>query len=234
MALKDRLKQRIEELGTNPAAVARTANLNPTGVRDILQGKSQNPRSDTLKKLAVALRVSENWLMGVDDPSPNLPPNHFLKRVVGVVQAGVWTETNEIPFEDQREVIVPMPEGPLVEHVFLLDVRGDSMNRADILDGDTVACIPFDKYPKDLQTGDMVVAYRSDGHGLIEATIKELDIREDGACWLWPRSDDPEFAAPIKLPSPSKWPSDMEHLSSDEVYVQAVYLGRAPRQIKVG
>ena len=39
---------------TNPAEVARRAGINPTGVYDILSGKSRSPRLDTLHKIAVA------------------------------------------------------------------------------------------------------------------------------------------------------------------------------------
>lgn len=39
--------------GTNPAEVARRSGINPTGVYDILSGKSRSPRLDTLHKIAV-------------------------------------------------------------------------------------------------------------------------------------------------------------------------------------
>lgn len=39
--------------GTNAAEVARKAGINPTGVYDILKGKSRSPRLDTLHKIAV-------------------------------------------------------------------------------------------------------------------------------------------------------------------------------------
>ena len=38
---------------TNPSEVARRAGLNPTGVYDILSGKSRSPRLDTLNRIAV-------------------------------------------------------------------------------------------------------------------------------------------------------------------------------------
>lgn len=38
---------------TNAAEVARRAGINPTGVYDILKGKSRSPRLDTLHKIAV-------------------------------------------------------------------------------------------------------------------------------------------------------------------------------------
>lgn len=43
----------MERKGTNPAEVARRAGINPTGVYDILSGKSRSPRLDTLYKIAV-------------------------------------------------------------------------------------------------------------------------------------------------------------------------------------
>lgn len=39
--------------GTNSAEVARRAGINPTGVYDILSGKSRSPRLDTLNRIAV-------------------------------------------------------------------------------------------------------------------------------------------------------------------------------------
>lgn len=39
--------------GTNPSEVARKSGLNPTGVYDILSGKSRSPRLDTLNRIAV-------------------------------------------------------------------------------------------------------------------------------------------------------------------------------------
>lgn len=38
---------------TNPSEVARKAGINPTGVYDIISGKSRSPRLDTLQKIAV-------------------------------------------------------------------------------------------------------------------------------------------------------------------------------------
>ena len=43
--------------GINAADLARRAKLNPTGVYDILSGKSRSPRLDTIHKIASALGV---------------------------------------------------------------------------------------------------------------------------------------------------------------------------------
>lgn len=43
--------------GTNAAEVARRAGINPTGVYDILNGKSLHPRLDTINKIAKGIGV---------------------------------------------------------------------------------------------------------------------------------------------------------------------------------
>lgn len=47
------LEATMARKGTNPAEVARRSGLNPTGVYDILSGKSRSPRLDTLNRIAV-------------------------------------------------------------------------------------------------------------------------------------------------------------------------------------
>lgn len=47
------LEAAMARKGTNPSEVARNAGVNPTGVYDILSGKSRSPRLDTLHKIAV-------------------------------------------------------------------------------------------------------------------------------------------------------------------------------------
>lgn len=51
------LRQAMLDKGTNAAELARSAGVNPTGVYDILSGKSRSPRLETVSKLARALGV---------------------------------------------------------------------------------------------------------------------------------------------------------------------------------
>lgn len=55
--LADNIRRLMAERGINEKALARSAGLGPTGVRDILQGKSGSPRVETLAKIARALNV---------------------------------------------------------------------------------------------------------------------------------------------------------------------------------
>lgn len=47
----------MERKRLNPAELARRAGLNPTGVYDILSGKSRSPKIETLGKIAKGLDV---------------------------------------------------------------------------------------------------------------------------------------------------------------------------------
>ena len=53
MLVARNLQDAMTRKGTNAAEVARNAGLNPTGVYDIISGKSRSPRLDTLHKIAV-------------------------------------------------------------------------------------------------------------------------------------------------------------------------------------
>jgi len=47
----------MDAKGETAASLARRAGINPTGVYDILSGKSRSPRIETLSKIASALSV---------------------------------------------------------------------------------------------------------------------------------------------------------------------------------
>ncbi len=71
--------------GLNSASLARLAGINATGVRDIFNGKSRNPRSDTLQKIAAALEctVADLFAVGGQSTPPTapeepLPPSNVL------------------------------------------------------------------------------------------------------------------------------------------------------------
>ena len=71
---------------TNPSEVARRAGLNPTGVYDILSGKSRSPRLDTLNRIAVQwLGVPLAALLA--EPSED-DLSQELIEVIGLLPAG--------------------------------------------------------------------------------------------------------------------------------------------------
>ncbi len=115
--------------------------------------------------------------------------------VIGAVQGGVFQLAVEWPDEDRFQVpVAPLPGYEGVQ-LRALKVVGPSVNQL-YPDGSYVIVARAEDV--EVREGDRVVVYRSHG-GLIEATIKELRVEQDGRIALWPRSDHPEFQEPIYL-----------------------------------
>lgn len=117
--------------------------------------------------------------------------------VVGEVQAGVWREAVEWDFDEQFEVpYYPAPNVPNVP-VRAFIVRGTSMNKL-YPDGTMVFVASTIANKIKPASGNKVLVSRRNADGFYEATIKELFIDENGRKWLWPRSYDPQYQAPIE------------------------------------
>ncbi|MBM3482891.1 MAG: helix-turn-helix transcriptional regulator [Alphaproteobacteria bacterium] len=163
-ALVRELERRMQAAGLNQKSLALKAGLNETAVRDIRIGRSRNPRTDTLKRLATALGVSVGVLSGhtpvaaararppVRGKSPRtLAPalklrpersSEFVYVPVYGVSAGAGHgmdfepagETSRLPF--RREWLRQVTTAP-VDQLALITVHGDSM-APTLIDGDTV------------------------------------------------------------------------------------------------
>lgn len=124
-------------------------------------------------------------------------------EVIGSVQAGVFTEALEWDLSDRYLVTCPIDDGyPVALHRYALEVRGESMNKV-FPSGSMVSVINFYELGRQPETSDFVVVHRRDPYGPgFEATIKALQIREDGSICLWPQSTDPRFQQPFVFPTP--------------------------------
>src|SRR5688572_14883471 len=67
--LADRIRDRLEELGLSARAASLKAGGSDGMIRNILIGVSENPRGDTLTKIAKVLEVSPEWLLTGEGPS---------------------------------------------------------------------------------------------------------------------------------------------------------------------
>jgi transcriptional regulator with XRE-family HTH domain len=67
------IRKRMEELGLNAKQTSLKAGLGETYVRDILEGRSQNPRIEHLARVAKVLKCSVDDLR---DPADNETPSH--------------------------------------------------------------------------------------------------------------------------------------------------------------
>ncbi|MDO4928520.1 MAG: transcriptional repressor LexA [Corynebacterium sp.] len=96
--------------------------------------------------------------------------------LVGSIAAGV-----PITAEQNTESYLPLPTDFVgaSDELFMLEVKGDSMIDAGILDGDFIIVRGGNYHP---ETGDIVAARLDD-----EATVKEFQVDDDGF-WLVPHN----------------------------------------------
>jgi len=73
--LQDRVRKRLEELELSGTAASLKASDGKSRdiVKNILSGRSLNPRIDTLSNLASALETTPEWLLNGDGPPPPPP-----------------------------------------------------------------------------------------------------------------------------------------------------------------
>ena len=185
----DRLKQAATQKGWGAAELARRAGLPAANVVKYLQCAVDNPRGNTMSRLAKALGCSEMWLrhgtgeMTAPDPletnvrpGPELPgldtPRNV--EVLGVVAGGDddWFDLNGSVIDYVRQ-----PPGiAKADQVFALYVVGESMSpRYD--PGDLVY---INKSRPPAIGGDVVVELHPEGEGRPgRAFIKRLVRRND-------------------------------------------------------
>lgn len=199
------IRMRLSAVGKSPREASIEATGNPEAIRNILRGKSFNPRSDTLAKLAKVLGVAPEELMRAALPGSGAFEIAPLSRtqdqgilVLGEVAAGVW---REVPIDNGQEgvalPILPDPRHP-AERQFGVVVRGESINKV-AKDGDYLICLaPDDDVRHSIKDGDLVVLERIRPDGLREVTVKRVRHAFDG--WeFWSESTDPRYSGAINL-----------------------------------
>jgi transcriptional regulator with XRE-family HTH domain len=74
---KAKIRQRLAHLGKSVRQAEREGNLTEGTIKNVLLGKSKNPRADTVHRIAAALEMPAHELMGLaapSDTSPNRAP----------------------------------------------------------------------------------------------------------------------------------------------------------------
>lgn len=211
---RERLRALLQERRITPRALSNEIGDNPYIVRDILNAKSKNPRSDTLSKIADALGVPLSEF--VDETAPALLPPNELKIVPRYLEvryrakAGQWYEMDgdePPPYFDGA--VAPKPKYAAWPQ-WLEYVDGDSVNLkiqpgqfAHVVDAREMGYAP--------KTGDWVVVERHRDQGAIrERTIKQVEVRDGGAVLLWPRSTNPKWQEPVKMRDGAREGEDVE------------------------
>lgn len=136
-------------------------------------------------------------------PEARFPEGFQRIAVVGEVQAGEWREALE--WDESRHELLFMHEDERFKGIprFALKVAGPSMNQI-YPEGSLVVCVRFMELDRDPQDGEKVIVYQRDKQGLFEATIKQYVEDESGQIYLWPRSNHPDYQAPVKFTRPDE------------------------------
>lgn len=161
---------------------------------------SRGIRSDVAKKYARAFGVTAAWLLTGEDNKPLISPQLPVDTlpVVGEVAAGVWLE--QVGYEEPFDHIPVVPDFRFAGvKQYALRVKGPSMDLL-IREGECVICVDAIDLGRTPQNNDIVVVQRTRKAGhLLETTLKQVEIRDDGRVELWPRSTDPRFQKPVVL-----------------------------------
>jgi SOS-response transcriptional repressor LexA len=197
--IAQRISQRIHDLDTNAAAVARDAKIGTTAVHDILTGKNKKPSVPHLLAIARALRCDLAYLIGEQD-SPTLQPEVRGSEpiaVAGFAEAGAFRVMPEVWHEFEHDLprigAPKSPSFPKAKH-FALEVRGDSMNATKptpILSGMMVLCVDIIDADIPIESGQIYAVRRTRDAGQTwEITVKRARVFRD-RIELHPESTNP-------------------------------------------
>lgn len=209
----DRLRKLRLKLGFNTAADAcarfgwavGTYRSHENGHRE-LSRKAAEAYAKGYRTTAGFLLFGEGPVENEKVNAPDMGGETFLERgfeqvvrlpVRGETAAGKWLEFDDLDAERYPPISAVAGRYP-VEEQFVFRVSGPSMDKSRIFDGDFVICVPYWHARTAPTSGDLVVVERRRGT-VYERTLKELQV--DGNVYeLWPRSTDPRFQQPIRVP----------------------------------
>ncbi|GAN68309.1 LexA family protein [Acetobacter orleanensis] len=196
-ALRKEQQKYIDEIrgrtGKSYSAIARAIGSAPsTIVRFMDDNASSHALSAmTMEKLKIIFDLPKFQPPNIESLVHSEPVT-----LAGFIQAGVWQDTGLFSPQAPLEYVMVAPDEryPGLRR-WAFTVRGDSMDKI-YPDGTIVVAVSFFDLCRAPKTGDKVIAIRKE-HGLEEATLKEIEILDDGSVALWPRSTNPRFSQAI-------------------------------------
>ncbi len=215
----ERLTERLEATGLKAQRAANLAGLGPGAVRDILEGRTKNPRVDTLFALANTLKCDISYLIGVSAAEDGVGAPSGASRLspggtrrvawVGHSEAGVFREnlerdmTKAMQLSRESVVTAPSAAHPGAAH-FAITHRGDSMNRAEptpIPDGAMCVLVDLEDAGLSVEHGRIYLVSRAVADGALhEWSLRRAHVFKDRIEF---RSESSADYSPITVPRAS-------------------------------
>jgi len=200
--------------------LSKAAGGNRDLVRDLLRKGSGKLRADTVVGLAKAMKrdLAEFVLAPVADEAP-AARSTVRVLVSTIVEAGVWREWDELPPDDRYWV--SFDDEQVTGQIIGARVEGRSMELR-FPPGTDLECVLLIGSDETIESGDYVIVARHRA-GLVEKTVKRIDLREDGNWELACESTLPEFQERIFIGQPDFFaePEDEVAITNDEIRVVA-------------
>lgn len=153
-------------------------------VKQIVSGRSRNPRLDTLTAISGALGVSLDALIAGGVDAVARQGKHFSVdniipvKVLYVIRDAWFSELETIKEFNVYDVYIPRISVKSRAMRFGVEVKGSSM--ADVYPPGTVCvAVPLQSWSIPFETGDRVIVERWRA-GLVEITCRELDVDNRG------------------------------------------------------
>lgn len=198
--LRNWLDAGLREKGKKATDLAVALGITPSRVTEMRQGK-RGIKAEELATIAQFLGSEPPQSIGEPANRSALPlKKHSLTmlKIVGVAEAGAFRQQDMLTQVPEAFLQVPPSEAfPSATHYGLL-VRGDSVDKLGILDGDHVSVVDYAEIGSALKNGTLVHVQRSTDGGYIEWTIKEVHAYPD-RYELVPRSTNPAHK-PYSIP----------------------------------
>lgn len=195
---REKLVGALKEKGLDMKTASTMAGLNAAAVQQISKGN--DPKASTLLALGRKHGLSlDEILLNRSQLSTAAEENRNVRlaTVVGTAAAGIWFSPDAPQIEPQPVPYVPCRYPDLEQTAY--KITGSSMDKRKIEDGDFVIVVPYWEARIAPVAGDIAIIERSRDGGLLETTIKEIEITRE-AIRLIPRSSDPDFQEVVSIP----------------------------------
>lgn len=181
--LRERLRELIALRDTNAKEVSLASGNSESYVRDILAGRSNNPRMSALQAIADVLQADLQYLLGQSDTITAEERRRGIHPmpVLYIAETGAYRPMLATPKTSEARTIHADLNAsyPHAKH-FAADVRDDAMDRAGITDGMFAVCVDFTTARLTVESGKMYLIRRSlDGGKTYETIIRKAMAYSD-------------------------------------------------------